>query len=461
MNSITRKTAIAVGLACAIGAATAATEQDAARLGKDLTPSGAEKAGNKDGSIPAWSGADPQLPGWAYGKKRADYWKHKGEKPLFSIDAANVDKYADKLSAGQIATIKQIKGYRMDVYPSHRDCGAPDFVADNTKKNVGKAQLGADGWSLKEATVPGFPFPLPANGAEAMWNAKMRYRGVGILFPHINTAVSPRKGGTEWIIAGQELTIYYPWGEKGSSSLGKFPPVEYYILFQYDSPTALAGQALTVTFFLNQPGSETFYYFPGQRRVRRMPTYSYDSPQIGLENQYTLDEPMVFNGTIDRFDWKIVGKKEMYVGYNAFGAYDFTAKFKDVARDDAIDPAARRYELHRVWVVEATVKSGMRHTAPKRTFYLDEDSWSVMAADDYDGQGKLFKYREGYLIPSYETGTCDVTSFVQYNLAEGRYVFDMNPVGGGKDMRWVTVPDGPRFKPSYYSAETLRAISDR
>ncbi|MBS0307002.1 MAG: DUF1329 domain-containing protein [Proteobacteria bacterium] len=461
MKSIKIKSAVAIAAACIAGAAMGAGEQDAARLGKDLTPAGAEPGANKDGSIPAWSGTAAPMPGWEYGKKRVDYWKHKGDKPLFSIDASNVDKYADKLAAGQVAVIKQIKGYRMDVYASHRECGMPDFVVENTKKNVAKAKLAADGWGLADAVVPGLPFPIPANGTQAMWNAKMRYRGVGILFPHINTAVSPRKGSTDWIIAGQELTFYYPWGVKGSNDLGKYPPVEYYVLFQYDSPPALAGQALSVTFFLDKPGSETFYYFPGQRRVRRMPTYSYDSPQIGLENQYTLDEPMVFNGTIDRFDWKIVGKKEMYVGYNAFGAYDFTAKFQDVAHDDAIVASARRYELHRVWVIEATVKAGMRHTAPKRTFYLDEDSWGVMAADDYDAQGKLFKYREGYLIPSYETGTCDVTSFAQYNLAEGRYLFDMNPVGGGKDMRWVVEAGGPRFNPSYFSAENVRAISER
>lgn len=456
-----RRSIMAACLAGAIGIAGAATAQDAVRLGKDLTPAGAEKAGNKDGSIPAWTGSEPPLPGWVHGKKRVDFWKHKGDKPLFSIDASNVDKYADKLSPGQIATIKQIKGYRMDVYPSHRACGMPDFVAENTKKNVGNAQMGADGWSLKEATVPGLPFPIPANGTQAMWNAKMRYRGVGIDYPHINTAVSPRKGGTDWIVAGSEMTFYFPWGAKGANSLSKLPPVEYYTYFTYSSPTALAGQALSVTFFLNQPGSETFYYFPGQRRVRRMPTYAYDSPQIGFENQYTLDEPLVFNGSIDRFDWKLAGKKEMYIPYNSFGTYDFTAKFQDIAHNDAIDPSARRYELHRVWVVEATVKPGSRHIAPKRTFYLDEDSWSVMAADDYDGQGKLFKYREGYLIPVYETGTCDVSSFVQYNLTEGRYVFDMNPVGGGKDMRWVTEPTGPRYKSGFYSSDNLRAISDR
>ena len=435
---------------------------DAARLGAELTPLGAEKAGNKDGSIPAWSGNEVQQMGWSYGKLRGEHFKHKDDKPTLTIDAANADKYAEHLSPGQLAMLKQIKGYSMQVYPTRRSCGAPDFVAANTKASVSTGKLAADGWGLKEATVPGIPFAMPATGIEAMWNAKKRYRGIGIDYKNVVTSVSPRKGSTEWIRAGQEFTAYMPWGAKGSTLLSKLPQVEYYAYFAYSSPTALAGQALSITYFLDQEGSETFYYFPGQRRVRRMPTYSYDSPQIGMENQYTLDEPFVFNGTLDRFDWKLVGKKELYVPYNAFGAYNFKGKFEDIAKPDFINPAQRRYELHRVWVVEATVKKGMRHTAPKRTYFLDEDSWNMVLADDYDAQGKLAKVREGFLIPVYETGTCDVSAFVQYNLNEGRYVFDMHAAGTGSDVRWLTEPgDSPRMKASFYTSDNLRAISDR
>ncbi|MBK9135178.1 MAG: DUF1329 domain-containing protein [Betaproteobacteria bacterium] len=447
----------ALPLARAQGAAGA----DAAKLGVELTPAGAERGANADKSIPVWPGNEVQHSGWAHGQLRAAHWKHKGDKPLFSIDAASADQHAARLAPGQLALLKQVKGYRMDVYPSRRTCGVPDFVADNTKKNVSAAKIGADGWSLAEAMVPGFPFPMPANGTQAMWNAKMRYRGVGMDFRNTVTSVAPRKGGSEWIRAGQEFTAYMPWGAKGSQPLSKLPKVEYYAYFAYNSPPALAGQALAIAFFLDQPGSETFYYFPGQRRVRRMPSYSYDSPQIGMENQYTLDEPFVFNGTIDRFDWKLVGKRELIVPYNAFGAYDFKTKFEDIAKADAIDPAFRRYELHRVWVVEATVKSGMRHTAPKRTFYLDEDSWNMLLAEDYDAQGKLAKVREGFLIPVYETGTCDVSAFVQHNLAEGRYLFDMHAAGTGADVRWVTEGSGPRFSPNFYTADNLRSVSER
>nr|WP_316644662.1 DUF1329 domain-containing protein [uncultured Roseateles sp.] len=438
-----------------------AAPRDAARLGTELSAVGAEPGANKDGSIPAFAGGEPPAPGWAWGKKRGDYWKHRAEKPLFSIDAANVDKYADRLSPGQVAMVKQTKGYKMDVYPTHRSCAVPDFVAENTRKNVGTAKLNANGWSLAEAVLPGIPFPMPDNGAEVMWNSKMRYRGLAVDYKYTITAASPRKGSDEWIKAGSEQTNFYPWGAKGSQLFSKMAPIENFVYFGYSTPAALAGQALAITIYTEQP-TETFLYFPGQRRVRRMPSYAYDAPQIGFENQYTLDEPFVFNGAMDRFDWKLVGKKELYVPYNSFGAYDFSAKFEDVAQKDFIAATHRRYELHRVWVVEATVKPGVRHLAPKRTFYVDEDSWNPLLADDYDGQGKLWKLREGFSIPVFETGACDVSAFVQYNLIEGRYVVDEHAIGTGSDVRWLTEAGGnPRLKPGFYTSENLRAISDR
>jgi hypothetical protein len=426
-----------------------------------LTPAGAERGPNKEGTIPAWEGA-PSASGWTYGKYRLDAFKYRDDKPLFTIDAGNVEKYANQLSPGQAEVVKTFPGFKMDVYPSRRTCGIPDFVAENTKKNSGTAKLGEDGWSLKDALVPGFPFVPAHTGTEAMWNAKMRYRGVAIDYPQIDTAVSPRKGNDEWIEAISEQTEYFPWGPKGARELASLPPVEQYVYFAYRAPTALAGQALAITIFLNQPDTETFYYFPGQRRVRRMPSYAYDSPQIGFENQYTLDEPYVFQGTIDRFNWKLVGKKEVIVPYNSFGAYDFASKFSDVVKTNGLVQSHRRYELHRVYVVEATVKPNTRHIAPKRTYYLDEDSWNLLLAEDYDGQGKIFKVREGYAIPVYETGTCDVSAFAQYNLTEGRLVFDLHSVGAGKDAKWIVDGSkGARYKASFYTSDNLRAISER
>nr|WP_314607619.1 DUF1329 domain-containing protein [uncultured Janthinobacterium sp.] len=447
--------------ACLATASGAALASDASQLGATLTPLGAELAGSKDGRIPAWKNEVQAADGWAWGKLRKDYWKYKSDTAKFSINAANMAQHADVLTPGQMALLKQNPGFQMDVYPTRRSCGVPDFVAENTRKNVGAAKVGADGWSLKAAIVPGIPFPLPANGAQAMMNMKMRYRGIGVEYQNGFTMVSPRRGSEDWIMASYEQNYYFPSGKKGSNSLGDTGNVEYYTYFSYKSPAALAGQALAANVYLDNPNSETFYYFPGQRRVRRLPAYAYDAPQIGFENQYLLDETGMFTGTLDRFDWKLAGKKEILVPYNVFGAYDFKAKIADVVGRNSLAASTRRYELHRVWVVEATVKQGARHVSPKRTFYLDEDSWNTVLAEDYDVQGALWKVREGYLIPVYETGTCDVLAFGQYNLPEGRYIFDFTTIGAGTDVKWVTDSRGERTKASFFTSENLRAISDR
>ncbi|HNK17610.1 MAG TPA: DUF1329 domain-containing protein [Piscinibacter sp.] len=442
-------------------AALQAMAQNAAKLGTpEFTAAGADPAASP-GGIPAWATPDAAMPGWSWGKKRLDYFKYKGDKPLYSIDASNVDKHADKLSPGQIQLIKTVKGFHMDVYPTRRTCGMPDFAAENTKKNVGFAKISADG-ALQEAYVPGIPFPFPQSGAEAMWNAKVRYRGLGLEMKNYASLVSPRKGSTEWISAVNDLAVYYPWGAaKAGTLFSKVNQVEGMMFFQYASPAALAGQGSVITGYAAQP-NEVFYYFPGQRRVRRMPAYSYDAPQIGYENQITVDESYVFSGPLDRFDWKLVGKKEMVIPYNSLALFDFTAKREDVMQPDFIAPSHRRYELHRVWVVEATVKSGMRHVAPKRQFLVDEDSWNLVGATDYDAQGRPFKVREGYIIPVFELGACDTMAYAQYNLPDGRYSVDAEPIGAGVDFHWLTEPGGnPRMKPDFYTADNLRAVSER
>lgn len=452
---------VALAAMAAIGTVQAA-QKDPALLGTKLTPLGGEVAASADGVIPAWTSPGPQGSGWSYGQVRGQSWKFKNDKPLFSIDSNNVSQYADKLSPGQVELFKKIPGYRMDVYPTRRSCGVPDFVADNTRKNVGFATLDADGLALKEAHVPGIPFPMPSTGAEVMWNMKMRYRGVGFDMSKTVSGISPRKGGSDWLRTSTDWFMYTPWGEKGSALFSSFDRLEVATYFSYLDPAALAGQAGVVTTKAGEQAT-TFYYFPGQRRVRRMPAYSYDSPQIGLDNQYTIDESNVFFGPMDRFDWKLVGKQELLVPYNAFGAYDASANIENVAKRDYIAPESRRYELHRVWVVEATVRQGMRHQAPKRLFYIDEDSWNALMAVDYDKQGQIWKVREGYTIPVYETGTCDMEAQAQYNLVDGRYLYDMTSVGVGKnDHRWLTESTGnPRLKRDFYTSDNLRAISER
>jgi hypothetical protein len=157
-------------------AAVSATE--AAKLGAGLTPVGAEQAANADGSIPARAGGVMTAPaGWTVGQVRKDPYAH--EQPLSSIDSSNAAEHGQHLSAGQLALLRNIKGYRMDVYPTHRDCGYPDVVYERTKQNATAARMAATGWALEEAVPSGFPFPLPQDDAEAIWNHKPRWSGAG------------------------------------------------------------------------------------------------------------------------------------------------------------------------------------------------------------------------------------------------------------------------------------------
>ncbi|GAB2458152.1 DUF1329 domain-containing protein [Comamonas humi] len=436
---------------------------DPASLGKDLTPLGGEMAASKNGKVPAYEGAGAQLPGYVYGKPRGDYFKYKDDKPLFVIDASNVDQYAESLAPGQIQLIKQLKGFTLPVYPSRRTCVAPDVVQENTKKNASQAKIGADGWSLDGAVLPGVPFPMPSKGIEAVWNHLTRYMGVAEEFPAARTWISP-KAGTD---RGVEI-VYNLWQMQPNSVKGENKPgggsLFQGLYFGYIEPSSLSGQAAIQRFYFDKP-TEAYYYFTGQRRVRRLPTYDYDAPQIGYENLYNVDQTTILYGAPDRFDWKVVGKKEMYVPYNAFGMYDFSKKMQDTLLEpNVFKPELRRYELHRVWVIEGTVKSGIRHANPKRTLYLDEDSWVAVGGEDFDAQGKVWKWKESTPIPAWELGgACVIPQTIMYDLTNLRLMADSLNFSSGKDFKFYPAAAGsaPQLKENFYTSESLQRISDR
>ena len=458
-----RAAGVLIGGFLVAAVAWSATPADVARLGQDLTPTGAEKAGNADGTIPAFDGDDRPMPGWTWGKYREEYWRHKDEKPLYEINASNVDKYANKLSAGQIQMIKQLSGYTLPVYPTHRNCTVPDFVAQNTKATALKSSISKkDGWSLDSAILPSVPFPIPSSGIEIVWNWLTRYQGVGMDWTHGGwTLISPRPGSDNPIYGEYTQIMYYPWANTGQHTPQENSGLSTAWYYGYLKPPSLAGQGLVQRYYFSQP-TDSFYYFTGQRRVRRLPAYAYDAPLIGFENQYPADSSFGFIGNPDRFDWKIVGKKEMYVPYNDYRVQRFNYLIKDAMMKQFVNPELRRYELHRVWQVEGTLKSGVRHATPKKMLYVDEDSWLVMVVDEWDGQGKLWRSKENFSAVEWEVGACAVNGETYNDLINGRYIFDQTVIETGGDLQWF--PPGtkdPRLTESYYTGENLGRISER
>jgi len=429
-----------------------ATEAEAANLGKSLTPVGAEAGANKDGSIPAWSGGMTQAPaGWKPG--RLDPFKD--DKPVLTIDASNIDKHADKLSAGQVALIKAYKGYRMDVYPSRRSCPVPDFVATQTKKNATAAKLGADGWQLEQVFGAGVPFPVPKSGAEAMWNYKLRYTGLGRRAQI--SALMPEKDGS-YVENKQWAYEMYPFNDPKVSGPADVGGVESKLLYDVLTPPSRAGEGYLIHAYIDKP-QDAWIYFPGQRRVRRSPTFAYDNPIAGFDNLYFVDQINMFTGALDRYDYKLVGKKEMYVPYNSYKLIDKTHKFKDMLGPEYVNRDVMRYEPHRVWVVEATVKADKRHSFAKRVFHFDEDSWALLQVDMYDAKGNLWRVQEGSLWAAPDVGACITYETQMYDLVARRYVVD-NWTAEGEVLDLTAAKDG-RVTAANFTQDEMRRRGER
>jgi len=400
------------------GVATA-TAQSAADLGKSLTPLGAEKAGNAAGTIPAWEGGITQPPaGYKSGDHHPDPFAD--DKPSATINAANAEQYADNLTEGHKALLARYAStYKMPVYPTRRSASAPQDIYDATKANVASAKL-ADGGNGVSGASRGAPFPLPKTGQEVIWNHLLRYRGLGGL--RTVGQVAPTRSGNYTLVQLEEkfLWNYHQLGA-ATESVGN---VMAYFEQKVTAPARLAGTILMVHETLDQvkESRRAWVYNTGQRRVRRAPQVAYDNPGTASDGMRTSDQLDMFNGGIDRYDWKLVGKREVYVPYNSYKLHSDSLKVADIVTPMHINQEHSRYELHRVWVVEATLKDGKRHIYAKRRFYVDEDSWGVLVVDQYDNRGRLWRVSEGHGINYYDILSFWTTLEVHMDLLSGRYL---------------------------------------
>lgn len=454
-----RKLMVSSAAALSVVAMTALSSApvQAQTAGKSLTPVGAEKSANADASIPAFTGGELKAPaGWKAGQPRPN--PYASEKPLVSITKANAAQYQANLTPGQLELLNSLPGYRLDIYPTHRSCGYPDFVYKNSEDNLKTAKLAANGYELAAATPAGFPFPQPKSGVEAIWNYKLRYMGEGRTEPNY-TLLSPGRGGSDIVKVRIESSMLTPFGNPKAKTLADVDGVEFKFIQEVTEPAARVGE-ITLGVYHMDKTNEGWIYMPGQRRVKRLSTYAYDAPLMGLENTYYVDQAWMYNGMLDRYDYKLVGKKELYVPYNTFelrNAKRFTAKTLFGPQYPNRD--AYRYEKHRVWVVEATVKAGQRHAAPKRTFYLDEDSWTILLADLYDSQGKISRVQEGSVLPAWELGACVTQEFFSYDLNSGRYFGDVM-VFGEPETDWLAAVQG-RIKKDMFTESYLQRAGSR
>ncbi|MDN6860238.1 DUF1329 domain-containing protein [Pseudomonas sp. CAN2814] len=405
-------------LAGAGDAGAAGAPQELAQLGQRLTPVGAEQAASADGRIPAWQGglaasAGPVESNGQLGDPFA------GEKPLFIITAANYQQYQANLSPGQVALLKRYPDYRLPVYPSHRSVAVADYLKQAVAHNAASTQLIDDGNGV-DNYQGAVAFPIPHDGLEVIWNHVTRYRGKSFnvttdsMAPQVNGDFTVTSTDRRFTLRDQ-VSDYRP---------GQNDQVLFYYFQKITAPAREAGEVLLVHETVDQVKEprQSWIYNAGQRRVRRAPDVAYDAVGPGTSGLRTADNLDMYNGAPDRYEWKLVGKKELFIPYNSYRLASPSLKYKDIIQPGHINQDHTRYELHRVWEVVATLKPGARHIYAKRHFFIDEDSWAIAEVDQYDNRGELWRVGEAHAYFRYDAQVPLNAAEVFYDLQSGRYI---------------------------------------
>lgn len=452
--------------AAAMNAQAGVNAQDAAALGQALTPVGAEAAGNVDGSVPAWEGSRryrPEQLRLTYAEIKA--LREKNPKavenqiapvgaalqPQFTITKANVAQYADKLSAGHRTLFERYPNYRMPVYPSIRAAFLPADVESATRENAVKATLqGTD--KLGGARL-GVPFPMPRTGAEVIWNHKLKFRGAAVRRFN-NEVIVAQDGSYNLARIIEDVKMKYA-NPRAPSAIEEGLILLY--LQEVLSPKRIAGQMLLVheTTDQTEGGRDAWIFNPGLGRTRRAPNVGYDNPKASADGLMFNDQTDMFNGALDRYTWKLLGKREMYIAYNSTRMIAPDATYEKLIRKGHLNPDFARYELHRVWVVEASLKGGVRHSFRRRMFYVDEDSWSIAMVDCYDDRDQLWRFQEAHLATFPFVPATTGSPEVHHDLQSGRYFVTASYAGDDYPDFSLDFDDG-YFRPQTLASRKLR-----
>ncbi|HNT38276.1 MAG TPA: DUF1329 domain-containing protein [Rubrivivax sp.] len=383
-------------------ASAAVSPEEAKQLGTTLTPFGAIVAGNKEGTIPPYTGGLTKPPA-NYTKAGIYVDPFPDDKPQYRIDASNWEEYKDKLTPGTVAMLQKYpKTFFLDVYPTRRSAAYPKTVLDNSVKNATRCALTSDGTGIdtSKGCGGGVPFAIPKTGQEVLWNRLARYLGAGVVRTSVYDYVKP---SGEVVNTGVGDHFFaHPFSDPGS----ELADILYVSRLEYKGPTRLAG-AVSLAFDSVKDSSRRAYsYQPSTRRVRLAPDFAADTPISASGGAQLYDDEMLFNGTPDRFEWKLIGKEERLIPYNS---YRFSwpvagagCSPKEYETPFHFKADCMRWELHRVWHITGTLKEGKRHVYSKRDLYLDEDTLTTGTAENYDQAGKLYKFNLAPTTPMYD-----------------------------------------------------------
>lgn len=433
----------------------AVSTEEAKALGTTLTEFGAVKGANADGSIPAYTGGK-------LAKMPADFKDDgksplpdpfKDEKPLYSIDAKNMSQYDGVLTAGTKALMSRFPGYRVDVYPTHRTMSYPDWVLKNTVKNATTAKIAGEvEGDTVEGAYGGIPFPIPKTGYEVLWNNTLKYQGASWKLQFMSHLISST--GNVSMVGHVRMTQNVPYYDKSKDAL----PDNWFSKTNISmiGPASNYGTKVLQWGSMDQSKNlaRSWVYTVGQRRTRITPEAAYDTPSPTTSGANFYEEQQIYTSRLDRFDFKLAGLKEMIVPYNDYALN--AASAVDIYDKQYLKPEKQRWEKHRVWVVEGTRKPGARHAYAKRTFYVDEDSWAIVASDSWDDSGNMYRVAFNFLANSYDKPGVPPSFQVYYDLVKGNYATAGFTGDGGYRQTFETLATDIPLTPDQLAGTGIR-----
>jgi len=422
--------ATALALLAAPGFA-AVSAEEAKKLGTTLTEFGSIKAGNAEGTIPAYTGGITTPP--ADFKAGSGVWADpfKADKPVLRIDSKNMQEHAAKLSAGQMHLMKLNPSYYMDIYPTRRSASYPDKALKANVRNATTCTLTKDDLSVETLCRGGLPFPIPKTGKEVLWNHLLRYQGVTpVTAPSVRTWVVD-SAGKPTMVTQQQIMSDPVWYQTDLDD--RDPAMAWRLYSVTTAPARKAGEASGLIDYIDPVDKprRAWSYTPGQRRIKQSPEFVYDTPVATMGGVTLFDEVFVFSGKMDRFDFKLIGLKEMYLPYNSYKNVFECPAPETALLPKFVNPACERWELHRAWAIEATLKPGMRHAYSKRMYYFDEDMTGAATYDAYDQSGQLYRAMFNGMVNLYDKKVPWPIRHVVYDFNKGQYAYLNDVTVGG------------------------------
>lgn len=388
------------------------------RLPPNLTPFGAEVAGDSSGAIPAWNGgltSPPPCFSASHGRYCDPF---SGDQPLYVVTADNVQQYAQWLSPGQLALFAKFPdSYRMRVFATQRSFANPPEIYAANEANMPRAVL-EEGVLKKAAT--GLPFPMPANGAEAMWNHRLRWRP--LVTERVSAQFAVAESG-DFAQTQEREIVHFDYGAADydlKSARGILSRRLQWLM----QPARQAGVGILLDDVADPTdfARRAWQFGSGDEHARRAPNLGYDTPGIGTDNLRSNDQIDMFFGPLDGYDFKLIGKQELLVPANSYALHAADVSYRTLIGKHHLNPDFARYELRRVWVVDAQLKRGAVHVYRHRRFYLDEDGWQIRVADNYDNRGVLWRVQEAHTVMAWDHRYELPVAETVYDLPGNRYL---------------------------------------